>query len=139
MHAPSILFCQEESTIHRQLSKDQRSESAGRVSRGYDRQVREPAAELPQAKNPLSNGFLSLHLGSVKGTPSTPWACLCFISDALIKHPDKKQPGGETVLQLTVPGCSPSYRRSHSGRDIKQLITSIESMSRENRVYTCLY
>lgn len=95
MHAPSAPFCQEDSTIHRRLSKDQHSESAGRVSCGYDRQVGEPAAELSQTRNPLSNGFLSRHLGPVEGTPSPSWVCLCFISVALIKHPDKKSNLGE--------------------------------------------
>ena len=65
------------------------------MPRGCDRQVREPAAELSQARNPLTNGFLSRHLGPVEGTPSPSWACLCFISVALIKHSDKKSNLGE--------------------------------------------
>lgn len=103
MHAPSAPFCQEDSTIHRRLSKDQHSESAGRVSCGYDRQVGEPAAELSQTRNPLSNGFLSRHLGPVEGTPSPSWVCLCFISVALIKHPDKKATWGRNSSSVYSP------------------------------------
>lgn len=137
LHLPH--FCQEDSTIHRQLSKDQHSESAGRVSRGYDHQVREPAAELSQARNPLTNGFLSYHLGPVEGTPSPSWACLCFISVALIKHPDKKATWGRNSSLVYSPRLQSLIWEKSQCRDIKQLITSIESMSRENRVHTCLY